>query len=79
MGVSEDDGVLSRLWRESSNATPRPFDIKPPIERTEPLAPVDSPTDEPTVQKRLEDLDEGVKTLLSIVDNVEKSARKRKV
>ncbi len=54
----------------------KPFDIKPPIERTEPLAPVDSPPDEPTVQKRLEDLDEGVKTLLSIVDNVEKSARK---
>ena len=54
----------------------KPFDIKPPIERTQPLAPIDSPPDEPTVQKRLEDLDEGVKTLLSIVDNVEKSARK---
>ena len=49
---------------------------KPPIRRTPPPAPVDSLPDEPTVQKRLEDLDEGVNTLLSIVNNVEKSTRK---
>lgn len=63
---------------------------KPPIKRTPPPAPVDSGQDEfnteeyqdnskkssiSSVRDRLEGLDESVKTILSIVNNVEKSAR----
>lgn len=65
-----------RLKREFERDAAK-FEIrKPLIKRTPPPAPVDSPPDEPAVQKRLEDLDEGVRTLLSIVDSVEKSTQK---
>ena len=53
------------------------FDLREPAsKRLPPPAPADSPREELTVRKRLEDLDEGVKTILSLVDNVEKSTRK---
>ncbi len=53
------------------------FDLREPAsKRLPPPAPADSPREKITVRKRLEDLDEGVKTILSLVDNVEKSTRK---
>lgn len=52
------------------------FELREPAPKRVPApAPPVSTPDEPTVRKRLEDLDEGVRTILSIVDNVEKSAR----
>jgi hypothetical protein len=49
---------------------------EPASKRLPPPAPAEAKPGEATVRKRLENLDEGVKTLLSIVDNVEKSTRK---
>ncbi len=49
---------------------------EPASKRLPPPAPAEAKPGEATVRKRLEILDEGVKTLLSIVDNVEKSTRK---
>lgn len=52
------------------------FDLKEPAAKrpTRP-ARADSAPQERTLRERLEDLDEGVRTILSIVDNVEKSTR----
>jgi len=52
------------------------FDLREPASKRPPTPspPVSTP-DKPTVRKRLDDLDEGVRTILSIVDNVEKSTR----
>ena len=62
-----------RLKREFQRDAAK-FEIrKPLIKRTPPPVPVDSPPDEPAVQKRLEDLDEGVKTILSIVKSTQKT------
>ena len=79
-----------RLRREFQRDAAK-FDIrKPPVKPTPPPAPVDARQDEPipgerqdqskklsasSVRDRLEGLDESVKTILSIVNNVEKSAR----
>ena len=53
------------------------FDLREPASKRLPTpAPLDPTPGEPTVRKRLEDLDEGVRAILSIVDNVEKSTRK---
>ena len=49
---------------------------EPASKRLPPPAPAAAKPGAATVRKRLENLDEGVKTLLSIVDNVEKSTRK---
>ena len=49
---------------------------EPASKRLPPPAPAEAKPGEATVRQRLETLDEGVKTLLSIVDNVEKSTRK---
>lgn len=79
-----------RLRREFQRDAAK-FNIrKPPVRPTPPPPPVDSRQDEfapeevqdksrkpsdPSVRDRLEGLDESVKTILSIVNNVEKSAR----
>ncbi len=49
---------------------------EPTSKRLPPPVPAEAKPGEATVRKRLDNLDEGVKTLLSIVDSVEKSARK---
>ena len=50
--------------------------VEPVSKRLPSPAPAEAKPGEATVQRRLDTLDEGVKTLLSIVDNVEKSTRK---
>lgn len=80
-----------RLLRREFQRDAAKFNIrKPPVGRTPPPAPIDSRQDEfvpeevpdkskkrpvSSVRDRLEGLDENVQTILSIVNNVEKSAR----